>query len=240
MSAIQLLEEAEQLDGYRRAIAASAPNAYARRHHSYTPFFVEEDAARFLQKEVDAIPLLADTDIIVMNPTADEGYPHTRAANLVAIPSKIITESSPAKLAETLRHEAMHIDQRRRPYVWAAACMERGWWPVPPAQIPPAARTRCRINPDTMHPQPFWAWEGYHVPLPLFSSEHPSSLGDIVIKWLDTRSQTLYKDPPSSFLSTYGSAPSQPEHPYELLAVDAAEKGIFTQEALDVYLRQKE
>jgi hypothetical protein len=236
----QLLEHAEQLDGYRAACAASAPNAYARRHAFYTPFFVEKADAAELQRLVDEIPLLADTDTVVMHPTADEGYPHTRAPNIVAIPTKTITDHSSTELAETLRHEAIHIDQRRRPAVWVAACQQRGWQPVAANRLPDSLLYRCRINPDTMSPHPFWAWEDHHIPLPLFSSEQPSSLGDVVIKWLDLRNQTLYRDPPPSFVSIYGSFPSQPEHPYELLAVEAAAKGIRTKQALDAYLRQSE
>jgi leucyl-tRNA synthetase len=62
--------------------------------------------------------------------------------------------------------------------------MRRGWWPVPASQIPAALRERCRINPDTMA-CPFWSWDTHHVPLPLYSSDTPSGLGDIVMKWLE-------------------------------------------------------
>jgi hypothetical protein len=91
-----------------------------------------------------------------------------------------------------------------------------------------------------MSPHPFWAWDLHHVPLPLFSSDQPSSLGDIVIKWLDLRTRTTHLETPPSFVSEYGEAPSQPEHPYELLAVEAAAKGILTQGEVDAYLRPKE
>jgi hypothetical protein len=236
----KVLEQAEARDGYKAACAASAPNAYARAKHSYTPFFIPaEDAAR-LQAEVDRVDLLRGTDIVVAHPTTDEGYPHTRAGSVVVMPAGAITDTSTAELAETLRHESMHIDQRRRPTIWAAACMRRGWWPLPASQIPQRHRDRCRINPDTMSPQPFWAWESHHVPLPLFTSETPSSLGDVHVKWLDLRNGTLYADPPASFSEKYGINPSQPEHPYELIAVMAAAKGIVDIGALDTYLRSQE
>lgn len=236
----KVLKQAETRDGYRAACAASAPNAYARAKHSYTPFFIPAEDAVRLQAEVDRVELLRGTDIVVAHSTADEGYPHTRAGGVVVMPAATITGNSTAELAETLRHEAMHIDQRRRPAIWAAACMRRGWWPLPASQIPPRYRDRCRINPDTMNPQPFWTWESHHVPLPLFTSEAPSSLGDVQIKWLDLRNGTLYAAPPPSFAAQYGSEPSQPEHPYELFAVTAAAKGIVDIVALDTYLRSQE
>ena len=233
----KVLEQAEARDGYRAACEASAPNAFARAKHSYTPFFIPPDDAARLQAEVDRVELLRGTDIVVAHPTADEGYPHTRAGGVVVMPA---TAAVAAELAETLRHEAMHIDQRRRPAAWATACMRRGWWPLPASQIPQRHRERCRINPDTMSPQPFWTWESHHVPLPLFTSEAPSSLGDVRVKWLDLRNGTLYAEPPPSFSAHYGPAPSQPEHPYELLAVTAAAKGIVDISALDTYLRSQE
>lgn len=235
-SASAALQEAEALDGYRAACAASLPNAYARRQHRYTPFFIEPEDLNTLQKEIDTIPLLRDADVVIMHPTADEGYPHTRPRDIVCIPSTYVATKPQDDLAEMLRHEAIHVDQRRRPSTWAAACMRRGWWPVPASQIPAALRERCRINPDTMA-APFWSWEGHHVPLPLFSSETPSSLGDIVIKWLDLRTGTTYSDPPPTFISAHGHSTPQPENPYEIYAVEAAKKGIVDNKGVDAYLR---
>lgn len=229
------LQTAEELDGYRAACAVSLANAYARREHIYRPFFVEPTIAAALQKEIDAIPLLRDIDIVVMHPTADQGYPHTRPRNVVCVPSSYLTEKDGAELAEMLRHEAVHVHQRQRTEVWAAACMRRGWWPVPASQIPTALRNRCRINPDTMA-APFWSWDTHYVPLPLFSSETPATLGDVVIKWLDLRSGTTYSDPPSSFFAVHGTSVPQPEHPYEIYAVEAAAQGIVDESALKAYL----
>jgi hypothetical protein len=108
--------------------------------------------------------------------------------------------------------------------------MNEGWTPVPTEEIPKRFRDKCRINPDTMA-CPFWAWDSYNVPLPMFKSESPSSLGDVRIEWLDTRTGAIFHDPPSSFVSKYGS-PSQPEHPYEIYAVIFASEGISSEMAL--------
>jgi hypothetical protein len=51
------------------------------------------------------------------------------------------------------------------------------------------------------------------------------------VKWLDIRNGTLYTDPPPSFVKRYGQ-PSQPEHPFELLAVEMADKKLYTEELL--------
>ena len=230
--AVEALMRAEAHDGYLAACAASHVNAAARRGDTYTPFFAEKEDVERLLKEIDRIELLRGTDVIVMHETADNGYPHTRAPNIVALPLKTVVNTRTAELAETLRHEAIHIHQRRNYTLWSAACVREGWWPVPAGQIPLRFRERCRINPDTFSPQPFWSWGQYHVPLPLFTTETPNSLADVDVKWLDIRNQTLYSSPPSSFQARYGTSPSQPEHPFELLAVEAAREGITTHSAL--------
>ncbi len=226
------LNRAEALDRYRVACAVSPPNAAARRTSHYTPFFVSRPEVERLLGLADQIPLLAEADILVLHPSAENGFPHTRAPNLVCLPASVITNSTDAALADTLRHEAIHLHQRANPILWSAATAREGWRAIPEAQIPLRFREQCRINPDTMSPQPFWAWETYHVPLPLFTSDNPSSLADIQIKWFDLRSGVLHSSPPFSFEERYGSDPPQPEHPWELLAVEAATDGITTDAAL--------
>jgi hypothetical protein len=54
----------------------------------------------------------------------------------------------------------------------------------------------------------------------------------IQIKWLDRRMGALFAEPPPSFSKRYGHAPPQPEHPFELLAVEYAEEKLNTDEKL--------
>lgn len=229
---MKALARAEAHDGYRAACATCPINSAARSQDRYIPFFAEKEDVDRLQKEMDRVEFLRDTDVIVMHETADNGYPHTRAPNIVALPLKVVVNMTTPELAETLRHEGIHIHQRRNPSLWTSACMREGWQPFPTEQVPLRFRERCRINPDTFSPQPFWSWGGVHVPLPLFTTETPKSLADVDVKWLDTRNQTLYSSPPPSFQARYGVTPSQPEHPFELLAVEAARDGIYSLSAL--------
>ena len=226
------LHRAEALDGYRSACAASYTNAAARRTSRYTPFFVSRPDVDRLLELADQIPLLAGADLIILHPSAEHGFPHTRPPNLVCLPANVVMNSTDASLANTLRHEAIHLHQRANPILWSAAAARDGWRAIPEPQIPARFRERCRINPDTMSPQPFWAWETYHVPLPLFTSDSPSSLADVQVKWFDLRNGTLFSSPPPSFEGRYGTDPTQPEHPWELLAVEAANEDIQTDAAL--------
>jgi hypothetical protein len=225
-SASELLLNAEKIDGYRAAIEGSFLNTVARRGDYYHPSSVSPSEGERLLAEIDKIELLNDAMVVVMHATADSGYPHTRPLNIVCIPATSIEGVSTDALATTLRHEAIHVHQRNNIETWTAACMKDGWSLVPTARIPGRFRDRCRINPDTFKPQQFWAWEHTFVPLPMFFRDDAPRLGDVQIKWYDLRNGALYTDPPFSFQIRYGANPAQPEHPFELLAVEAADKGI--------------
>jgi hypothetical protein len=228
-----LLEEAERLDGYRAACAACPLNAAARSSNSYTPFFTDPTRAEELLALADTVPLCRSADIVLLHPSAEAGYPHTRPLNLICLPISVL-ESSTSALRTTLLHEAIHLHQRDQSQAWIAATQREGWIPIPHQQIPSLLRSRCRLNPDTLAPHRFWAWEGVHVPLPLFIPKQPLGLGDVTIKWLDLRNGGLYP-PPSSFEARYGH-PSQPEHPWEILAVQFSDKGLATRQDLEAAL----
>ena len=136
---------------------------------------------------------------------------------------------------QTLIHESIHIHQRRNKTAWDAVCAAEGWKPLGATLVPERWRERCRINPDTMM-CPFWAWQDNHVPLPMFR-ESPKHLGDCDVQWWDRRTNSLLHDPPRSFVSRYGRSPPQSEHPYELLAVECAQKGFLTDSDVLSYLK---
>ena len=230
MSATEALSKAEALDGYRAACQASVLNAAARENHVYAPFFVEQAEMTRLYSCIMRIPLVKTMDVVVLHPSADNGFPHTRPNSILCFPSKAITAMDNAALSETLIHEGIHVHQRRNPELWSLACSREGWTPISTSRIPDVFVGRSRINPDTMS-QPFWAWEQFHVPLPLFVRNDYPTLDGVSIKWLDLRNGALFSAPPS-FEVRYGSNPAQPEHPFELLAVEFAAENLRTDEAL--------
>lgn len=239
MAASTLLNQAEGIDGYRAACSASFSNAVARKSCIYTPAMVSQKEADRLLAAVDRIDLLNSANVIVMNPAAENGYPHTRPLDIVCMPTTSIEGVSTDVLENTLRHEAIHLHQRANPETWVAICRKEGWEPIQPAAIPLRLRGRCRLNPDTFRPHQFWAWRSRHVPLPLFSTDSPSNLGDVVVKWYDLEEGRLLSSSPQSFKARYGLAPSQPEHPFELLAVEAADRGVSSEKELMINLNKE-
>lgn len=226
------LAAAESLDGYRATCRKNAMNWEARDGQGYEMATISEKAEHFLQIVADAIPILEGTEIIILNSEADNGFPHTRPPNLICLPASLCMEKEVTKnFRITLAHEAIHVHQRLHPGIWNYFCMREGWTPISIQTIPSEFRARTRINPDTMA-SPFWAWETYMVPLPLFRPYRRPTLANAEIEWLDIRSGTLFKDAPKTFLEKYGARIHQPEHPYEIYAEKFSEAGVDTTEAL--------
>lgn len=227
------LDIAEQIDHYRAACAASPVNRAARIGQDYELDSISPQATHFLQGVAGQFPLLNTAEIAILNSSADGGLPHTRPPNLICLPRNGIPNSSATpEFKETLLHEGVHIHQRLYPDLWATSMRKSGWRPVDPSRIPEEFAKRVRINPDTLL-CPFWAWDTYHVPLPLFPKGLSlPSLPSAEIQWLDLRNATLFHDPPSSFKAIHRETGSASEHPFELYAYRFSRQGLTSDEQL--------
>lgn len=212
------LQEAETYDHFFRKVASDPMNSAARENLSY-----------IAMSEITK-PYLLNTEIVSMHPTAEAGLPHTRPPNIICIPMYY----PQSRMQTTLQHELIHIDQRRRKYKWDVFFEKEGWRQLPQSEIPERWLQRCRMNPDTIDDR-FWAWQGRHIPLPLYVREDKPDLRHVVIQWWDKETGIRQPEAPRSFQERYGYMPSQPEHPRELAAVELAE--IFQTPAdIDSYL----
>jgi hypothetical protein len=221
---MELLAKAEQIDRYRTTCNRSELNRLARSKHIYSVF--SNESPEPLQQIADTMDLTRGSKIVILHPSADNGYPHTRPGNLICMPAGFSLYNAP----KTLLHEACHLHQRAHESKWVGYSVKEGWWPIDAGQIPERWRARCRINPDTMA-IPFWSWQDYYVPLPLYRNEQSPSMGECDVSWYDLRNGVLYKVPPLSFAKRYGDI-GQPEHPFEVSAIEFSEKLIKTKEEL--------
>jgi hypothetical protein len=208
----ELLQKADSLDSYETACKRDALNARARRGCDYVPWH-DQSLAYTAQKTVGS-----GCHVIIMNPSADAGLPHTRAPNIICIPAEFKKE----KLYDTLRHELIHIHQREYPSLWEEQLVREGWAPISDwdaiKQIPQEHLRRCRLNPDTLACR-FQAWGRRYVALPLFVREDKPSLRETVVRWYDLEDEKLREDPPESYIKRYGKVDkSSQEHPFELWA----------------------
>ena len=236
-----ILAAAEASDHYLEKCAASPMNAAARKWYTYDYNYVGEDAYRFLQNTAREIPLFNDPktkpQVVVLDPTADGGMPHTRPQRLICIPSKLIPTKPSAAFTETLLHEAVHVHQRIYPTLWTYAMAQAGWEPVDPRKIPEPLLGRVRINPDTLVAPQFWSWNSHHIPLPLFSTQVAPHLSDARIEWLDTRTGALFKMPPPTFPAG-GEGGTELEHPFELYAYRFSKAGLKSHEEIVAALQR--
>jgi len=204
------LQRAESLDGYELACSSCPINSKARAFCQYIAWQDQSLAAT----AAATAPAAKDVTIVILSPSAEGGMPHTRQPNVICLPAYYPED----RLAETMEHELVHIDQRRNPEAWRQELAAHGWTPASSEEIPQQWLSRVRINPDT-HSAQFWKWAGRYIPLPLFEREDKPVLREISIRWWDTADQRLHSQPPTSFTQKYGSlSASAAEHPYELYA----------------------
>jgi hypothetical protein len=205
----QLLSVAESIDGYNNLCKKDTINALARSRCSYTVWNDQSLAVKaksFLRNK--------SVDVVILNPSAEGGMPHTRGDSLICIPAY----HSERSLEETLMHEMIHIEQKQQPALWRMKMELEGWKAIDEGVIPEIWRRRVRLNPDTCSAR-WFAWRGRYVPLPLFVREDKPDLRDIVVRWYDIEEGIVKSSPPSSFSKQYGELGiSSLEHPYELWA----------------------
>jgi hypothetical protein len=204
---MEALNKAEAIDSYLAKCKASEINMRARARCTYLPFR-DTDSSSFSRH---ALP---GETIVTMNPSADGGMPHTRPPATICLPAYFPER----RLEEVLRHERVHLDQRKNLYKWSSLLEKDGWTPVEEEKIPEEHRRRCRINPDTCW-SPYWAWQKRYVPLPFFVREDKPDLADISVRWYDLDEEIISSVTPFSLKAKYGDlSPSSLEHPFELAA----------------------
>ncbi len=155
----------------------------------------------------------ANTTIEIVSSSCEAGMAHTQAGDRIILPDSIPEAARP----DTIRHELVHIFQRRKPDVWAAF-YRRAWlfelFTDPPAGMPAVAR---RSNPDTWT-QPWSCWKGRFWPVPIYKSPDAPRLREARTMWWDSWRSEMTNTPPDAWTAFFGSQ-SQEEHPHELAAV---------------------
>lgn len=205
------LAHAEMIDHFVERCNKCQVNRLARSKCSYTAWNDQSlaiKAKRFLDQNIS---------VLIVNPSAEGGMPHTRAPSLICLPAYFPEE----RLESTIKHELVHISQRRNPSLWRTRAAQEGWVPVDESEIPQHWLARCRLNPDTAGAR-FFAWQGRHVPLPVFIREDKPDLRDVQVRWYDRAEGMVKSGIPTSFTQKYGHLGiSSLEHPYELWAYEA-------------------
>lgn len=207
------LNEAEKEDRYLQQCNTCKINWLARKNLQYNVWHDQTDAAII---EHDFQLHSKGVKVVILEPSADGGMPHTRGTNIICLPA--FFRDNHSLLKETIKHELIHIEQKQNHSLWREKLLEEGWVPNAEYALPEELKNRCRLNPDTLQCR-FPAWEGRYIPLPLFEREDKPNLRDIHVRWWDMEQEKVFIEPPLSYVRKYGyQNTSSMEHPFELYA----------------------
>ena len=154
--------------------------------------------------------------IWTMPKSCEQGLPHTRAIDVIAIP-----ENFPGNLLpSTLDHEKIHLLQRQMPDSWARfykLAWEYDLYTQPPQGMPSELIELRRSNPDTAD-SPWCSWRSRWWSIPVYKARDELSLKSAPIKWWDQQTKTLRNTPPEEWVQFFGEEVHQNEHPHEIAA----------------------
>lgn len=229
---MNVLDIADSIDGYITACNNSFSNSEARKNYKYELSNISKAAEKYLTEVIDTLPLLKGCEIVILDSTADSGFPHTRAPKYICLSVSMCEGASknPETFKTTLIHEGIHIHQRNNRGFWDIYLRDNNWIPVAKDTIPEKYLDSIRLNPDTIG-IPFYAFNGRHIPLPLFSPGR-NSFESVEVKWFDMKAGVLFHESPKEFIKKYGNNIKQPEHPYEIYAELFSEAGLKTNNSI--------
>lgn len=153
--------------------------------------------------------------IEIVEPDYKEGLPHTSDANTIRMTAEIY--HGPRR-DEILRHERVHIAQRRSPTRWAEFYASAWGYTLhtqPPEGLP--ASLRLRPNPDTAD-SPYVCWQRRYWMFPAYTSNGTLKDAEVVVWDSQTRRRVSYPAKWRAFFCGSRGCPHQWEHPHELSA----------------------
>ena len=204
------LKQAEFNDNFLEKCNNSHLNKLARKYHMYTPDY--NSYYKVIEQFIKENPIFSSIPIVQLDTSAENGYPHTRP-NIICIPS----DARFPELKRTLYHEYVHIHQRRNYELWKTFLESQGWTPIDETSIPERWKERVRFNPDTLYSQ-YWCFHNRYVPLPLYTNENTPSMAETKVMYYDIQTGRLEHEIPN--VMKHYMKNRQPEHPFELYAVE--------------------
>lgn len=148
--------------------------------------------------------------------SCEQGLPHTRGSDVIAIPLNYPKE----RLPPLLDHERVHLLQRMMPDSWAKFYRIKWRYTIynsAPFGMPEKMIQLKRGNPDTSD-APYACWRSRWWSVPTYISDSNLSLKNAVIKWWDQETGTISESAPDEWVVFFGTHIHQCEHPHELSA----------------------
>ena len=167
---------------------------------------------------------LAQARVELMSDSCEGGLPHTVGTTAIRITEKVWSEASVERRNDILRHERVHLLQRRYPEEWEDFYQQKWGYRTalqPPANMPADVLEHTRGNPDTF-PKRWACWRQRYWFIPVFTDcRNPNILNSTVRIW-DATKRAWLSEPPAEWRLTFcgerGACPAQFEHPAEIAA----------------------
>jgi hypothetical protein len=156
-----------------------------------------------------------------MDETCESGMPHTTDARTIRFPHSLWKQRDSERFKQVLRHEMIHLLQRRSPTAWRVHYKRWGYTiqKNPPAGIPVHIIERVRYNPD-LADAPWAIFEDRYVTVACYTSTTNPQLRDTEIIIWDLELGKQVETMPDSWK---WKGMHQAEHPHELSAEMAAD-----------------
>lgn len=174
--------------------------------------FIVAAVAFYYLSRPSYIPWKNNTIIKIVDKTYSEGLPHTSDANTIIMPENAWKDS---KKDSTLRHEMVHISQRRNRAAWFQFYKDEWAYEIYKGPIPEELHD-VRPNPDTAD-SPYIVWKGRWLFTALYSDDRTLRNARVVVWDLDTRRFTSIPAEWRAFFEGPTKL-NQYEHPHEIAA----------------------
>jgi len=152
--------------------------------------------------------------------SCENGLPHTRDYNVIAIPNG----SSILDRPRVIRHEKIHLNQRLYLNKWKD--FYKTYWdyelfktlPIN-VPMPPDLIKMKRANPDTKGVS-FCRWKKKWWTIPVYKDINDLKFENCIIKWWNEETNEILLDPPKEWTDFFGtfSNDKETEHPHEISA----------------------
>lgn len=149
--------------------------------------------------------------------SCENGLPHTRNKNVIAMPNGWSDEDS----TSTLLHESVHLFQRNFSNDWEKFYNNQWNYEIfeePAPFIPKELIQKRRSNPDT-DDKPWCRWNKRWWSVPIYDDSDNPRLNQTPIIWYDEKENKMLDKPPNEWLTFFGPNINQIEHPNEISAV---------------------
>jgi hypothetical protein len=167
---------------------------------------------------------LPQARIQLMNSSCEGGLPHTVGTTAIRISDTVWSEASAERRADILRHERVHLLQRRYPDEWEHFYEQQWGYRIslqPPASMPAEILEQTRGNPDTF-PKRWACWRKRYWFVPVYTDCHAPNIREATVRVWDSETRQWLKEPPTEWKLTFcterGVCPNQSEHPAEIAA----------------------